>query len=108
MKKLIKIKWTRFHSAYLVRPKLSFVRWFDNFFKGKYCWTDCVGWAFDSERFNPFKIDTSKGCEADSRENELCYCGGWKKGVCFAKLSKKEQGKIRQNENQTPHPPVQD
>lgn len=74
------------------------MQWFHSkLYPGKYCWADCVSWAFSPTRFNPFEIQTSGGCEVESKEHEheACYCGSWYKGVCFDTLSKKEQQAIR-------------
>ena len=89
--------WVRFHRDYLAHRKLKFATWWDNINSGKYCWADCVSWAFSPEEWNPFKISSSKGCEIESieHEHESCYCGGWNKGVCFSLLSTDEQKKIR-------------
>jgi hypothetical protein len=105
----MKKHWYKFFKKRKIeKHKLKFVSWFDNLFKGKYCWTDCVSFAFSPERFNPFRIESSKGCEIESikHQHKLCYCGGWQNGKCFAKLSKEEQNKIREEmENTRPIEP---
>jgi len=87
----------------MTRLKIKFVSWFNDRYRGKYCWADCVAWAY-SKRLNPFKIDSSKGCEIESKEHStnLCYCGGWKDGKCFALLPKEEQEKIRKELREEP------
>ncbi len=97
-----------FHRKYLQDIKLTFVQWFHSkLYPGKYCWADCVGWAFSPTRFNPYDIESSKGCEAESKEHECetCYCGSWHKGVCFDTLTKKEQQKVRDEQNPTTDTP---
>lgn len=93
IKRKIRRYWSIFHDKYLVKKKLSFVSWVHFKFKGTYCWADCVGWAYNPYRLNPFKIETSKGCEEESKIHDtgMCYCGGWNKGVCWEKLSKEEK-----------------
>lgn len=89
--------WCQFHEKKLEHKKLKFVRWFSALFPGKYCWADCVSWSFSRGRFNPFRIDGTKGCEIESKEHSTghCYCGGWQDGQCWDKLSKAEQDKIK-------------
>ncbi len=86
-----------FHRDYIADKKLKFVQWWDRINPGKYCWADCVSWAFDPEQWNPFKIGGSEGCEIESieHEHEICYCGGWNKGVCFATLPQSERDRIK-------------
>jgi hypothetical protein len=76
--------------------KLKFVYWLNKKFPGRYCWADCVAWAF-SKRRNPFKISDSSGCkrESETHSSDSCYCGGWVKGKCFDLLSEKEQAALR-------------
>lgn len=94
----IKIRraWHVFYDKYLSKRKLRFVQWWDDKYPGKYCWADCVSWAFNPYSFNPFKIADSGACEIESKEHQhkMCYCGGWDNGVCFAKLPTEEQKKI--------------
>lgn len=78
----------------MVLPKIKFVTWFSRLFPGKYCWTECVSWAYSSSAFNPFKIEKSNGCRTESLDKESCYCGQWYKGKCFSLLSDEEQKKI--------------
>lgn len=89
--------------------KLKFVRWFHSKFPAKYCWADCVAWAYSRNRFNPFRIDKATACDLESREgdNGMCYCGGWNKGQCFDKLSKEEREAYRNKitETDTTKPP---
>lgn len=95
MKRKLRIWWRNFHDKHLQKRKLSFVSKFHHKHKGQYCWADCVAWAFNYSRFNPFRIDKSKSCEIESQthETEMCYCGGWEKGKCWDLLSKPEQEK---------------
>jgi len=76
---------------------MKFINWFYKKFPGKYCWTDCVSWAYASERWNPFKIDRPTGCATESKEHptKACYCGCWMNGKCWDLLSKEEQEKIK-------------
>lgn len=92
--------WRKFHAKYLERRKLNFIRWFHSKFPAKYCWADCVSWSFSPYKFNPFSIDSAKGCKAESKEHStgFCYCGSWNKGKCFDLLPESEKNKIR-NEN---------
>jgi len=98
---MIKRKWrmvrNKFFNRFIQSKKLKFIVWFDAKNPGKYCWADCVSWAFSPTQWNPFDIGSSEGCEIESKEHshKTCYCGGWMNGVCFAKLSKAEQQKIR-------------
>lgn len=80
----------------MLTKKLKFIRWFHSLFPGKYCWTDCVAWAYSKTRWNPFKIDGSKGCEVESIEHQVkaCYCGSWKDGKCWEKLPQIERDVI--------------
>ena len=89
----IKRMWFQFHSDRLVKLKLKFVSWFDAKYPGKYCWDDCVAWAYSPRRFNPYKIENSKGCETESKthDTESCYCGGWVNGKCYALLTEQEK-----------------
>lgn len=82
--------------ADIEKKKMRFVTWWFGLFPGKYCWADCVTWAFSPKRYNPFNIDTSKGCEEESKthEHESCYCGNWNAGKCWDKYSKAEQKAI--------------
>lgn len=101
MKLLLKLKWQVRLNRLLggEKYKMKFVTWWDKKFPGKYCWADCVSWAFAYDRWNPFKIESSRGCEIESKTDglyKMCYCGGWKDGICFAKLPKEEQLRIRQ------------
>lgn len=77
--------------------KLKVASLLHSMFPGKYCWADCVVFAFSNTRWNPFKIDSAKGCEIESKEHstKMCYCGGWNNGQCWDKLPKKEQERIR-------------
>lgn len=79
----------------MFRLKLKFIKWFHSKFPGKYCWADCVAWAY-SKSWNPFTVDRSEGCKKESTEHSTksCYCGGWQKGKCFDLLSKEDQEKI--------------
>lgn len=75
-----------------IQRRMRFVSWFHSLFPGKYCWADCVSWAY-SKSWNPFIIDNAKGCEQESLDHphRLCYCGGWKDGKCYDKLTKEEK-----------------
>lgn len=81
----------------MLKIKLKFISWFHAKFPGKYCWADCVAWGY-SKRWNPFKIESSKGCEFESisHPNKTCYCGGWQDGNCWEKMSKDEKEKFKQ------------
>lgn len=85
--------WAKFHDKYLERKKLKFARHWHDLFPGKYCWADCVSWSMDSGQFNPWKMSSAKGCEAESKEHatSTCYCGSWVNGKCWDKLTKSEQ-----------------
>ena len=89
-------KWRKFHSKYLERLKFKYVEWLDRSFPGKYCWADCVCWAISSSRLNPFKIDSSQGCNIESITHpcKLCYCGGWQNGRCWDLMTQEERDKI--------------
>ncbi len=73
--------------------KLKFIIWFHSFFAGKYCWAECVAWAYSPTRINPFLIQKSFPCAQESEDDQIqaCYCGSWQNGVCFDTLSKKQQ-----------------
>ena len=84
--------------------RLKFIQLFDRIFKNKYCWADCVSWAFNGSLFsneikpvNPFKIDSSKNCRKESEGGNTCYCGRFWDGFAFDELSKEEQQKIISN-----------
>ncbi len=64
--------------------KLKFIQHFDSLFKNRYCWADCVSWAF-SNKWNPFKIE--KGCRSDK---ELCYCGRFYNGRATDEMTEEE------------------
>lgn len=91
----------KFHRLYLNDIKLKFINWFYHLFPGKYCWADAVSWAHSPDRRNPFKVDTSRPCEAESKEGVhlSCYCGNWNDGTCWDKLSKAERKRIREEQN---------
>lgn len=93
MKRKIQRWWRIFHATHLLKSKLKFIGWFHDRFKGKYCWADCVAWAYNPSQFNPFKAGTSKGCKIESKQHDtkMCYCGGWNNGVCWDTLPKQEQ-----------------
>lgn len=92
----IEKKWMQFHNKHLVKRKLHFVAWFDKKFPGKYCWADCVSWAFDWRCFNPFKIGRAEGCKIESEQYpHCCYCGKWSNGKLWQGLSKEERNAIR-------------
>lgn len=95
--KKVKRAWYRFHKKHLKKRKLRFVYWFDKKFPGKYCWADCVSWAFNSGAFNPFKIGNAQACKTESEIDAYyhqCYCGGWSKGKCWALLTDEERNAI--------------
>lgn len=89
--------WITFHNRFIVSRKLTFVRWFHSKHPGKYCWADCVSYAFSSSSINPFKIQSAIGCKKESLEHscKACYCGAWSQGKCFDLLSKEEQNLLR-------------
>lgn len=95
---MIKKWWYRIHEKRIEKKKLKFVKWFHSLQPHKYCWTDCVAFAYSPTRLNPFKIDNSIGCKIESESNcENCYCGSWYKGECWDKMSKEKQNKIKQD-----------
>ncbi len=96
--------WRRFHAKYLERRKLNFIRWFHSKFPDKYCWADCVSWSYSPYKFNPFRIDSAKGCQIESTTHSTnsCYCGGWNNGKCFDKLTQAEKDEIRKGITETP------
>lgn len=91
--------WRRLHAKMFVSLKLKFIDWFYDKFSGKYCWADCVAWAYNSGRFNPFNIDKSLGCEEESKTHpcESCYCGIWNNGRCYSSLSEEEKEEMFKN-----------
>lgn len=93
MKRKIKQWWRVVHKKRLESAKLKFVKWFSDQYSGKYCWADCVMWAYNATRFNPYKIDKATGCAQESidHDTQSCYCGGWNSGQCWDLLSKKDQ-----------------
>jgi len=97
MKRKLRRFWWKLHDKYLVKRKLSFAGWLHHKFKGKYCWADCVGWAYNPARLNPFKIENSNACceESKTHSTNMCYCGGWNNGVCYDLLSKEEKQKMK-------------
>ncbi len=103
MKKLIleylEVKWILFHNQRLERKKLKFIVWFHSKFPNKYCWADCVVWAFSPKKLNPFSIDSANACEAESKTHStsMCYCGNWREGKCYDKLSKEEKEILSNN-----------
>lgn len=96
MKRKLKRWWSIFHSDHLRERKLKIAAWVDKKYPGKYCWADCVIWAYSPYKFNPFKIDKSDACKKESIEHscKLCYCGGWNNGVCFALLPQEERDRL--------------
>lgn len=90
----------------MIRFKLRFIGWFHSKFPAKYCWADCVSWAY-SKRWNPFKIDKAKACEIESVTHscEQCYCGAWNRGKCWDLISEKEREALRQSETELSSPP---
>jgi hypothetical protein len=76
-----------------VRLKLKFITWFFNKHPDKYCWADCVSWAY-SPKLNPFKVDSASACEKESSDTGSCYCGCWYKGKCYLTLSSEEKNAI--------------
>lgn len=96
-------KWMQFHDKHLQKMKLQFADWFHKKFPGKYCWADCVSWANDWRRFNPFKIHNSTACERESfwEPPYTCYCGAWNNGKCYDLLSEKEKEALDPKENLT-------
>lgn len=89
MKTKLMKQWYIFHGKYMVLPKLKFILWFTKRFPGKYCWAECVSFAYGSGQWNPFKVMDSKGCEAASKKEMACYCGQWCEGKCDDKENKK-------------------
>jgi len=89
------------------KVKLKFINWFFNLFPDKYCWADCVSWAY-SNRINPFKISSSLPCKIESKEHEhnLCYCGGWTNGKCYHTLPKIEKDRIQAEIDAQPDHPL--
>lgn len=79
----------------MFKIKLRFISWFHKLFPAKYCWGDCVAWAYDHKRFNPFKIESAEGCKEESKTHStnMCYCCGWENGKCWEKLPKEEKEK---------------
>lgn len=82
------------------KRRLKFIQVFDRLFKNKYCWADCVSWAFNGSLFSnsirpisPFKIDSSESCRKESEGWNTCYCGRFCNGFAFDELSKEEQQK---------------
>lgn len=94
---IVKYWYRIFAKLKLENGKLKFIRRFASLFVGKYCWADCVAWAFSATRFNPFKIEPSKGCEIESADKKTCYCGGWADGKCVEKLSETEIEILRES-----------
>lgn len=92
---MIKKWWYRFHTKRIEKKKLKFVKWFHSFQPHKYCWTDCVAFAYSPFRINPFKIDAPIGCKIDSETSNHCYCGSWYKGECWDKMTKEKQANIK-------------
>lgn len=92
----MKKMWGRLHAKFLVNKKIRFISLFHAKRPGKYCWADCVAWAYNSGRFNPYRIDKSVGCEFESltHDSKMCYCGGWNNGKCWDSLSTEEKDKV--------------
>lgn len=90
--------WYHFHGKYLQKRKLKFIQWFYSKFPGKYCWADCVAWSFSATRFNPLKVDSSRGCmiESVTHDSGMCYCSGWNKGQCYDLLSEAEKRAVKE------------
>lgn len=105
MRQSIVLYWSRFHKNHLERKKIRFVSWFDSVFPGKYCWAECVSWAFNCYNLNPFTIERSKGCKQESidHEHKMCYCGGWQGGKCWALLTDEQQNKIKKERSGVSH-----
>lgn len=88
--------WYRiFRKTNLGNLKLKFMFWFYDQIPKKYCWADCVSWAFDTESFNPFKIGRSGGCCTESKERIACYCGCWVEGKHTTEITDKEMEETR-------------
>lgn len=68
-----------FKKRELHKTKLCFITWLDSRLPNRFCWTDCVGWAFDPMAFNPFKLRRPVGCKLDDH----CYCGRYVFGEKF-------------------------
>ncbi len=73
--------------------KLKFVSWFHMKHPGKYCWADCVSWAF-SKRWNPYKIKKTESCAILSKGIYQCDCGCYVNGVCWDKMSQAQRDRI--------------
>jgi hypothetical protein len=95
------MNWIRIRNKlhdYRIRPfKLWFVAILNDRWPERYCWADCVAFAFSPERYNPFKIECSTGCIIESKDMKACYCGQFADGKCFGRLSEAEQEQIRTN-----------
>lgn len=73
-----------------IKLRLAYILYW--LFPKKFCWADCVSWAY-SRRW--FGIDSSNGCKKESEGNKTCYCGLWVNGKFFPSLSKDEQEILR-------------
>lgn len=80
--------------------RLRFIYFFDSVFKNKFCWADCVSWAFNFKvkKFNPFNIDLAKTCREESEEYGTCYCGRFYQGLAVSDLNASELIKARNHE----------
>lgn len=103
MKTKLKHVWRDFYNRFLFRRKLRFISWWYNRNRRKYCWPDCVSWAYNPYRINPFIIDSCRGCQIESEfsQSASCWCGAWNNGV-FKKDANDQKVSIEKENTEPP------
>ena len=74
--------WFRIHDTALRPVKFRIAHYLNAKYPESFCWADLVSYAMNTDAFNPFKRESPKGCEIESKENEFCYCGKFRNGEC--------------------------
>jgi len=87
--------WVRFHDGFLRAQKLRLAQFLHDKFPARFCWADCVSYAYGVFYFNPLKIQGCKGCKIESEQNTACYCGQWCNGRLWRDLTPTEQSEAR-------------
>ena len=93
--------WMRFHERFLQPAKLAVAHRLHAAYPTRFCWADCVAYAYSCESLNPLKIDGCGGCKKESIETGNCYCGQWCNGRSWSELSEVEKLEARGETEQT-------
>lgn len=78
--------------------RFALVSLIDEVFRNRFCWADCVSWAFNYrvKKWNPFNIELAKTCREESEESEsACYCGRFYKGIPVDEFTREELEKVQ-------------